>query len=534
MRHHTSLEAATSAFVGAAMDGVRGLLPSVAGLEWDNGFTPVALAGRSVSDRAESVFNAAMAVRTSDDPADGTYLLRGTLADPAAADKLRGHEGVVGVFSDPEIAPCITCGGSSPLGTAADVEALLCTSRMQTRGCAMDGRGVLMAIVDTGINLKYLQSTGKNPTIDSGHSWTPDPSLIPFELPVGHGTMCAFDALIAAPRCTLLDIAVLQSTKTGPTVMSGVLSDAVLAYNHLIKLLQNAPRGRPFSLVVSNSWGMFHPSWDFPKGDPGNYSHNPNHPFNRIVGDLERAGADILFAAGNCGPECPDGRCQGVTTKTITGANSHPAVLTVAGVDITKTRVGYSSVGPGALTRYKPDISGYTHFSGSGVWPADSGTSAATPVVAGVIAAVRSKRPFSPTNPTSSPAAIRALVTSNAQDLGSQGYDYAYGYGVIDSCRLVTHFRCRKQVLNPVCEECRRRCADLGSAPIPNPYCRRCQKLCPDQGNTAARSDVDHQDPEQAEPGAAGSPGHGDSAIPGLTAEEIAYLRGMIGGLRMR
>jgi hypothetical protein len=57
--------------------------------------------------------------------------------------------------------------------------------------------------------------------------------------------------------------------------------------------------------VVNNSWGMFNPTWDFPVGDPQNYSDNPNHPFNIIVASLEAAGADILFAAGNCGPGMP-------------------------------------------------------------------------------------------------------------------------------------------------------------------------------------------------------------------------------------
>src|SRR5699024_6041208 len=151
----------------------------------------------------------------------------------------------------------------------------------------------------------------------------------------------------------------------GGTIMEGILSDAIRAYRHLLDVM-NAPRrpGDSRSLVVNNSWGMFHPSWDWPVGHPANYSDNPNHPFNIIVATLERAGADILFAAGNCGADCPDGRCQGVTTKTIYAANSSPAVTCVAGVDTTKTRVGYSAIGPGRLTQRKPDISGYTHFQG--------------------------------------------------------------------------------------------------------------------------------------------------------------------------
>lgn len=174
---------------------------------------------------------------------------------------------------------------------------------------------------------------------------------------------------------------------------------------------------------------------------PGNYSDNPNRPFNRIVANFERAGADILFAAGNCGEDCPDGRCRGVTGNAIYGANGHPSVLCVAGVDTTKVRVGYSSTGPGRLTRNKPDISGYTHFRGSGVYPVDGGTLAPTPVVADVVAAVRSKRPFDPSNPSTHPAAIPSLVTSTAEDFGSAGYDFEHGYAVVDACKLQERFR---------------------------------------------------------------------------------------------
>jgi hypothetical protein len=271
--------------------------------------------------------------------------------------------------------------------------------------------------------------------------------------------MCAFDAAIAAPKATFLDIQLLRSTATGPTIMSGFLSDAVRAYQHLCAVMQ-APRrpGEARSLVVNNSWGMFHPSWDFPVGHPGNYSDNPNHPFNRIVATLEQLGADLLFAAGNCGKDCPDRRCQNVTANAIYGANGHPSVLCIAGVDISNARVGYSSQGPGRLSRDKPDLCGYTHFRGSGVYAADGGTSAATPVVAGVVAAVRSKRPYDPGNPSVSAAAIRALMRSTAIDLGTAGFDFDHGFGVVGGCALYQKFR-------PV---------------VPTDFCRRYPWICAD------------------------------------------------------
>ena len=247
--------------------------------------------------------------------------------------------------------------------------------------------------------------------------------------------MCAFDALIAAPRATLLDYAVLLSTTPGATVMAGLLSDAVLAYSKLAAILNAMPKAKR-AMVVSNSWGMFSPAWDFPPGHPGNYSDNPNHPFNIIVASLESAGADILFAAGNCGVQCPDGRCNFGATNPICGANSSPSVMSVAGIDTKNNRVGYSSQGPGRLTKKKPDFATYTHFLGSeafGAGTPDSGTSAACPVAAGVVAAVRTKHPSTKV----SPLQLRALVAKTATDAGSPGFDFDHGAGLLNVKELL-------------------------------------------------------------------------------------------------
>jgi subtilisin family serine protease len=413
--------------------------PKIPGVNFDESFAPVNLPGMTARTAMNVPYVSGAKFDLELDAKDSTYIVRAEVDEDKIAE-ISGNKSVVGVYADVEIQPTIICPGSPPMGTDADVERLLCVPQMH--GIGMDGLGVLIAIVDTGFNLSYLAAHGKVITLDPGRSWVPSAGMIPGDAPVSHGTMCAFDAAIAAPKATFLDIQVLRSSATGPTPMSGVLSDAIRAYSYLCNIMTTPRRpGEHRSMVVSNSWGMFHPSWDFPIGDPGNYSDNPNHPFNRIVGVLESVGADILFAAGNCGSNCPDGRCQGVTANAIYGANGHPAVLTIAGVDISKTRVGYSTQGPGRLSQNKPDLCGYTHFRGSGVYTADGGTSAATPVVAGVVAAVRTKSPYEPGNPATTPAAVRALMRSTAEDLGAAGFDFDHGFGVVGGCALYKRFR---------------------------------------------------------------------------------------------
>lgn len=381
-------------------------------------------------------------------PDDASVLIRGEISDDDRATRsamLPTHRrDVVGIFADSVIEPTPTCGGDPPVGTWQDVEIKVHGTDLRSEG--LDGTGVALAIVDTGINVAHLtEKLGRDIRVDAARSWNP-PGVTtpPGEFPVHHGTMCAFDALIAAPDAVLLDYPVLRSQRQGGSVLDGLLSDAVAAFARLRAVLDAMPAERR-SLVVSNSWGSFSPAWDFPPGHPGNYSDNPAHPFNLIVGSLERAGADILFAAGNCGIDCPDGRCR-YPSRPIGGANSHPRVLSIGGVDVRDMRVGYSSQGPGRLTARKPDLCAYTHFAGSeafGAGTPDSGTSAACPVAAGVAAAVRTGWSSS----MLTPAQVRMLLRRTADDHSDVGYDYDYGYGVIDSHGVINALRRRRKRL---------------------------------------------------------------------------------------
>jgi subtilisin family serine protease len=414
------------------------------GVVLDQAFTPVAVPRPVPAAPGGDPLSLNQSLVFSLSPDHASVLVRGEVADDEISTRVSllpaTRRDVIAVYADPVIETTLTCGGDAPVGDWHDVERLLRVDDLRAEG--LDGEGVALAVADTGINAAHVAKViGHSVTLDAKRSWLP-PGVVgkPGEFEVDHGTMCAFDALIAAPSATLIDIPVLLSRSPGGSVLDGLLSDAVAAFAHLRTVLDAQP-AETRSLVVSNSWGSFSPRWDFPPGHPGNYSDNPAHPFNLIVGSLAQAGADILFAAGNCGVECKDGRCA-FPDRPIVGANSHPRVLSVGGVDTNGERVGYSSQGPGRLTARKPDVCAYTHFLGSqafGATAPDSGTSAACPVAAGVVAAIRTEWPSS----VISPSQLRSLLRRTAEDRSDIGYDYDYGYGIVDVAGILATLRRR-------------------------------------------------------------------------------------------
>jgi hypothetical protein len=428
-----------SAAAGMARGGPTDLsnVSTPGGLVLDPSFNAVALG----SGRIESSPSAS----THAPDTSATFAVRGFLEAASLEDIPPDIDGRP-IFADPKISHFLTCGGSPPLGSHVDVANKLSVAGLASRG--LDGTGVAVAILDTGINLKHLNAKlgpGKQPLFDFGNSWIPQGTTTqPGTHPVDHGTMCAFDALIAAPKATLLDFPILGSSAPGGNVVGRTLSVALQGFAQLLAFwaVGFAASGsvKYKALVVSNSWGMYHPTWDFPVGHPGRFIDNPNHPFNIMVATLARSGADIVFAAGNCGGQCADGRCQGRTTQTIMGSSALADVLTLAGCDTNDARVGYSSQGPSiaGMFQQKPDLTAYSHFSGSeafGPGSPDSGTSAACPVASGCIAALRTKIPNTAVPPASLFAALRATARTVP---GQTGWNGDYGYGIIDPVAAAT------------------------------------------------------------------------------------------------
>src|SRR5690348_13143264 len=387
-------------------------LSKVAGVQVDETYHPVEVQRRiGIGHRVPDGSNYGLIAPAS------SYAVRVEVTDEDAVARLRRDRGsdVLGVYVDVPVTtfPAPYC-GEAAIGGTKDVAKQLGVTALARAG--LTGKGVHVVVVDTGIDGSRIPVAG---------GWAPTPGYVPGSTPATHGTMVAYDVQIAAPDAKIFDYALLKS-EAGTWV--GFLSDALAAFADLVTRV-NASPGR---WEVNNSWGLFDRASDAPVGSPDNYSANPDHPFNQIIGALVAAGADVFFAAGNCGADCPDSRCGGGDTgpgASIHGANSHPEVITVAAVTVTDRRLGYSSQGPGALYVRKPDLAGFSHFAGSGIYAADGGTSAASPVAAGVAAALRQR--FA--SDRLAPAQLKGLLQRTARDLGGAGWDFDLGYGVIDA-----------------------------------------------------------------------------------------------------
>lgn len=382
--------------------------------------------------------------------AEETVIVRGTIDEDKLAE-LESRPDVVRVFKDTPIAPfqfssksdsgkkaakgsnpnmqptpamgtcpippCDCTFGNPANGNIASVANFLGVNNIWAAG--KRGDGIVIGIVDGGI-----RAVGR--PVSAGDAGKPRLNRIIDGFPAAswgtfadwgdHGMMTATDALGMAPNAQIYDMPIASST------IGGTISNALAAYQWAID--KHKATGKPH--ILSNSWGIFQKSWD------PVYATDPTHPFTRKVVEALNEGIIVLFAAGNCGSSCPDGRCgsDNGPGKSIWGANGHPRVITVGAVNINENFVGYSSQGPAALDPNKPDFCSVTHFAGyfptlNNASPSDGGTSAATPIAAGVVALLKQAKP------SATQDQIKAAMKSTAKDIGPSGFDQHSGSGIL-------------------------------------------------------------------------------------------------------
>lgn len=297
---------------------------------------------------------------------------------------------------------------------------------------------VAIAMVDTGLPEEMLppkgQFRGWKVLVDPKAPSPKAPVRHPGEPLTPHGAMVARNARAVAPGVRLLDCPVIPDGIVDLPVFLHSVTEALRGMRKTLERLRvaEAIAGRPRSgFVVCNAWGVFDPTKEFP-GKP--YSTDPTHPVSDQFRRIAALDADIVFAAGNCGPFCPAPRCHPEFTgpgRGINGANALPFVLTVGAVRSDGVWLGYSGEGPGieGMAAEKPDLCVPSQFLDDDGWGPNTGTSAATGLAAGAVALLRTRWSVAAMPPAGLRDALRAAAQ---QPDGSDGWSSRTGHGVMD------------------------------------------------------------------------------------------------------
>lgn len=260
------------------------------------------------------------------------------------------------------------------------------------------GSGVRVAVIDTGIANRHpdLRVYGGVSYVPGVRSWNDDN---------GHGTHVAGSIAAAmnnrgvvgvAPRSRLYAVKVLNRNGSGST--SGVINGLTWCYRQKMH-------------VANLSLGS---------GATTHKTSNYSRAYERAGRLLRRRGVLAVAAAGN----------SGATSRPYVGNPGRcPSFMAVAAVDCKRKRARFSSYGP-QVEITAPGVNVLSTYPRTG-YKRLSGTSMASPHVAGVAALIKRR------HPSWSGDRIRVHMWRTARDLGASGRDWAYGYGLVNAYRSV-------------------------------------------------------------------------------------------------
>lgn len=129
----------------------------------------------------------------------------------------------------------------------------------------------------------------------------------------------------------------------------------------------------------------------------------------------------VVAAAGN----------RGGGTVEVGAPATMPGVLTVSGVDANGA-ASWNASSQGITIGVAAPSEGLVGVVPGGRYVSWSGTSGATPIVAGIVALVRAA------HPELDAANVINRITSTAKDVGPKGADFTYGFGLVDAEAAVT------------------------------------------------------------------------------------------------
>ncbi|HWP48726.1 MAG TPA: S8 family peptidase [Candidatus Limnocylindrales bacterium] len=145
---------------------------------------------------------------------------------------------------------------------------------------------------------------------------------------------------------------------------------------------------------------------------------NPSRTMELSIQDAYRRGAVIVAASGND------------NSNTVEYPAAFPEVIAVGATNQQGIKAGFSNYGA-YLSVVAPGQAIYSSLPNNR-YQAWSGTSMATPHVAGLVGLILSK------NPSLSNTQVRSILTSTADDLGDPGRDDFFGFGRINAFRALT------------------------------------------------------------------------------------------------
>jgi subtilisin family serine protease len=289
----------------------------------------------------------------------------------------------------------------------------------QVQAAGNTGAGIVVAIQDTGIDNTHPALQG---VVNGAQQDMTGTAVAGMPDGFGHGTHCAGivasqDAVFRgiAPGARLIDIRLMDATGSAqPSWCTAAFAAAVASGAN----------------VSSNSWGFTH-------ADGAWVDANGTCVLCTAANNAVAAGVVVVVAGGN---EDNDS-CSTYDTHLGCPAIAEN-VITVAASDDADHMAGFSSLGPTPDGRAKPDITapGVDIAScqaagtalGSVVAPGFihlSGTSMATPHVAGVAALILSR------NRRQTPANVKSLVMSTAVNIGATANEM--GAGRVDALAAV-------------------------------------------------------------------------------------------------
>jgi thermitase len=269
------------------------------------------------------------------------------------------------------------------------------------------GGGATIGIIDTGIDAAHEDLTGTVAACAGVRSFgldllgiplLDDPTIVPDRCgdDNGHGTHVAGIAAARANNGVGIAGVAFNSRLAICKALNGAGAGSLVAIANCIAYLSQQG-----AKIISMSLGGL-----------------GSETLAGAVAAATASGVLIIAAAGNDG------------TAALTYPAAYPQVVSVAAVDRRDQRAPFSSANADVEVA-APGVDILSTWNDGG-YRTESGTSMATPYVAGVAALIAGH------DPGGGPAAWRAKLTSTADDLGAPGRDPQFGFGRVNLQRALT------------------------------------------------------------------------------------------------